>query len=93
MNGIQRDRDARIAAAAAVPAIVWASEKHQTAEDRRATILAGRPRCSECEVPFAATVRNPPPVCSRCLRRQALRDLRAEADRLAALARDNPPLF
>lgn len=93
MNGVQRDRDARIAAAAAVPAIVWASEKHQTAEDRRATILAGRPRCSECEVPYAATVRNPPPVCSRCLRRKAERD---EADRLAAAQaheRDNPSLF
>ena len=89
---VQREREARIAAAAAVP-IVWASEKRQTAEDRRATILAGRPRCSKCEVPYAATVRNPPPVCSRCLRLQAARD---EADRLAAAQaheRDHPPLF
>lgn len=93
MNGVQRDRAARISAAAAVPPVVWASEKHQTAEDRRATILAGRPRCSECEVPFAATVRNPPPVCSKCLRKRAARD---EADRLAATQaheRENPPLF
>lgn len=93
MNGaLQRDRAARISAAAAVP-VVWASEKHQTAEDRRATILAGRPRCSECQVPYAATVRNPPPVCFKCLRRQAERD---EADRLAAAQaheRDNPALF
>lgn len=54
-------------AAAFVPH--WRSQHPSTTEERRANILAGKPRCKVCERPFSPRVRPPPDAtCMDCRR-------------------------
>lgn len=68
----EREHNAHIAqldaeAAAFVPHL--RSQYPSTTEERRANILAGKPRCKCCERPFSPRARPPPDlVCMDCRR-------------------------
>lgn len=47
----------------------WRSQYPSSAEERRANILAAKPRCKVCERPFGRSVHPPPDlVCMDCRR-------------------------
>ncbi|SDU50604.1 hypothetical protein [Gordonia westfalica] len=62
----------------------WRSEFPSTTEERRATVLAGKPRCLDCDRPF--NTRQRPPADLIC------RDCRETREHVAAESQE-PPLF
>lgn len=67
--GRKRPTDPTKAAEAAAFVPHWRSQYPSTTEERRANILAGKPRCKCCERPFSPRARPPPDlVCMGCRR-------------------------
>lgn len=67
--GRKRPTDPTKAAEAAAFVPHWRSQYPSTTEERRANILAGKPRCKCCERPFSPRARPPPDlVCMDCRR-------------------------